>query len=40
MIVVYIMDTKLCSDSVVNSVIEKFIDRSKVGLLKYGTTKF
>lgn len=32
------MDIKYCSDSVVNSVIEKFIDRSKVGLLKYGTT--
>lgn len=32
------MDTKYCSDSVVNSVIEKLIDRSNVGLLKYGTT--
>ena len=33
------MDKKhACSDSIVNSVIEKFIERSNVGLQKYGTT--
>jgi hypothetical protein len=34
-----IMETnKYCSDSVVNSIISKFISRSNVGIEKYGVT--
>lgn len=31
-------EVKYCADSVVNNVIQKFVDRSNVGILKYGTT--
>jgi hypothetical protein len=31
-------ETKFCADSVVNSVISKFINRSNVGIKKYGVT--
>lgn len=31
-------DTKFSTDSVVNSVIHKFINRSEIGLKKYGVT--
>jgi hypothetical protein len=31
-------ETKFCVDSVVNSVISKFINRSNVGIKKYGVT--
>ena len=31
-------ETKFCADSIVNSVISKFINRSNVGIKKYGVT--
>lgn len=31
-------NTKFCADSVVNSIINKFINRSEVGIKKYGVT--